>query len=542
MKTAGASTDEKGLVSFLKTSSAYSHQPRHVDCIETHISWVFIASPFVFKVKRPVNFGFADFSTLEKRHYFCQREFQLNRRLCPDMYLDVLPIYKNGRSYSFSPSGGIIEYALKMRELPRGFFLNELLARDAVGEKEIMGVIARLHEFYKAETPGAEIEEWGRLEKLRISTDENFAQVTPFIGTTLSPLALESIRHFTNSFYTANERLFAERIQKRRILDCHGDLRLDHVHITDKAVSIFDCIEFNDRFRFIDIANDLAFLAMDLDFGGRRDLAGLFLRTAARDFRDHGILKLAIFYKSYRAVVRGKVESMQAISQDVTNAEEHAGRAALYFRLALRYAVAGSKSLLLAVMGRVGTGKSTIARRLASELDWPLLSSDEVRKRLADVPLTRRTPAPMRGDVYSENMTARTYEKLVQGGIAGAFTYGGSVIDATFSTHNQRALLRAECLKAGIHFQIIELEASEEQVIERVKQRERNATEISDARVDDIAKLNTRYEPPLEVSELITVSASGGVYETAMAVTRRLIDKQLQYRGYFVVDSMTETA
>src|SRR5207249_4840947 len=285
------------------------------------------------------------------------------------VYLDIVPIYKSASGFSFKAEGEIAEYSVKMRELPGGWFLSELLVKRLVDENEINRVISCLHRFYESQPPSPVIEEWGRPEKLKISTDENFVQVGQFVGRTISPAALETIRHFTNHFYAANEKLFRERVQRHRIRDCHGDLHLDHIHITPEATTIFDCIEFNDRFRFIDIANDLAFLAMDFDFKERSDLANLLLRNAAREFRDAEMLQLIDFYKCYRAFVRGKVESIQAnaslsppptplpspgdfvvplspgqraISSGKLDSEEHAKQAARYFRLALRYAIAGS--------------------------------------------------------------------------------------------------------------------------------------------------------------------------------------------------------
>ena len=516
--------NEAKLIAFLRSSASYSHRPAVVHMIETHISWVFIAPPFVFKVKKPVNLGFADFSTLEKRRYFCERELQLNHRLCPDVYLDVLPIYKNGGSFSFSPADQVIEYALKMRELPHGWFLNELLARDAVGEKEIQRIIMRLHAFYAAENPTDEIEHWGRPEILKISTDENFEQVQPFSGKTISATALETIRHFTNSFYSSNESLFQKRIQQRRILDCHGDLRLDHIHITPDTVTIFDCIEFNDRLRFIDVANDLAFLAMDFDFESRRDLANLFLQVAAREFSDHGILKLASFYKCYRALVRGKVESIQAISQQSTDAEEHARRAAHYFHLALRYAIVGSDLALLVIMGKVGTGKSSVARRLARELDWPVFSSDEIRKQLAGVLLTQRTASDLRADVYSEEMTERTYAHLVRAGLAAVTIDSGAIIDATFSRRAHRDFVRDECGKVGVRLQMIELDASDEEIAHRLRQRDADSYEVSDARIEDFAKLSAAYESTAQIPGLIKVSTSGEVSGSVRKVLLQLAE------------------
>jgi aminoglycoside phosphotransferase family enzyme/predicted kinase len=509
------------LVRFLQSPSSYPHRPREVRSIQTHISWVFIASSFVLKVKKPVNMGFLNFSTLEKRRHFCQRELELNRRLSPEVYLAMVPIYESCAGFSFEDKEGeIAEYAVKMRELPHGWFLGELLAKGAVGETEINRVISRLHQFYESEDPTSEIEDWGRPERLRISTNENFEQAKPFVGKTISSVALEAIRQFTNNFYEANRRLFDDRIQQRRIRDCHGDLHLDHIHLTPETVTIFDCIEFNDRFRFIDIANDLAFLAMDFDFERQHKLGDLLLRNAAREFRDTGMLKLADFYKCYRALVRGKVESIQE------NSGEHEQRARRYFHLALRYATTGSEPLVLVVMGRVATGKTSVAKQLASELDWPLFCSDQIRKTLADVPLTVRTPPELRGKVYSNQMTQQTYHNLVEKGLTAVTVHSGVVLDATFSRRTNRDWLREQCARAGIRLQVVELEADHNEIAKRLKARDRNQAEVSDARLEDLEKLSDAYEPPNELPTLIRVSSSDGVSNSVSTVLLHLAYKQ----------------
>ncbi len=527
------------LIVFLESPASYPHRPTEVCVIQTHISWVFIASPFVFKVKKPVNLGFLDFSTLEKRHYFCQREIELNRRLCPEIYLDALPVYETDSGFSFKPPGKIVDYAVKMKELPHGCFLNELLEKNLVGEKEINRVISTLHRFYQAEIPTREIEQWGTPEKLKISTDENFTQVEPFVGKTISSAAFETIRHYTNQFYELNENLFHERIQQHRILDCHGDLRLDHVHLTPEATTIFDCIEFSDRFRFVDIANDLAFLAMDFDFKSRSDLGNLFLRNAARELGDAGMLKVANFYKCYRAFVRGKVESIQATEKETTNSGEHQKQAACYFRLALGYAIAGAEPFILVVMGRVGTGKSTIAKRLASELDWPVFSSDETRKALTGVSLTQRTPSELRSKIYSARMTQKTYGKLLEDGFAAigccsrgrrprlSQPHNGVILDATFSTRAHRKFLRDECKKANVPIQFIELEIGPDEIKNRLKLRDENTAKTSDARLEDFEKLNTAYQPPSELApDLIRVSTNASVSDAVNAILFSLAEKQ----------------
>ena len=532
--TDDSSKRQERLVRFLQSPSSYPHHPIEVRVIQTHISWVFVASPFVFKVKKPVNLGFLDFSTLEKRRYFCQREVALNRRLCPEIYLGVVPIYKATDRFSFDAEGQIAEYAVKMRELPHDWFLSELLAKDLVGEREINRVISALHRFYQSETPTPEIEQWGKPEKLKITTDENFAQMEPFLGKTISPAAFEAIRHFTNEFYAANEGLFFERIRQHRILDCHGDLHLDHIHLSPEATTIFDCIEFNDRFRSIDIANDLAFLAMDFDFERRRDLADLLLKTAAREFRDDRLLKIADFYKCYRAFVRGKVKSIQSIEHETVEPEAYAKHAARYFRLALRYAVAGSQPVMLVVMGRVGTGKTTLAKQLASELDWPLFSSDQIRKTLAALPLTVRTPLELRDKLYSNQMTQRTYEKLVEEGLGALAVHSSVVLDATFSSRKRRDCLRDKCIRAGIRLQVIELEADRNAIATRLEERDENAAELSDARLEDLERLSAAYEPPDELPTLIRVSSNGGIANTVSAVLLHLADKQSSRRNGFI--------
>src|SRR5436190_847824 len=517
------------LVSFLGVPASYPHGPREVRSIQTHISWVFVTTPFVFKVKKAVNLGFLDFSTLEKRHHFCQRELELNRRLCPDVYLDVLPIYKTASNFSFKTKGKIAEYCLKMKELPSGWFLRELLAERRVGESEINRIISRLRRFYGSQTPTREIEKWGRPEKLKISTDENFAQVEPFVGRKISAAAFAAIRRFTNEFYVRNEKLFRRRMQQHRIRDCHGDLHLDHIHLTPKATTIFDCIEFNDRFRFIDIANDVAFLAMDFDLEGRSDLGNLFLRNGAGEFHDSEMLKLSDFYKCYRALVRGKVESIQAISMKPAKAGKHAKAAARYFRLALRYAVSGSEPLLLAVIGRVGTGKSTVARALGNELNWPDFSSDQIRKTLDGVPLTRQTPSKKRAEVYSRQMTTRTYRELLARGVIAAKTQGGAIVDATFASAAKRELLRQKCEKAHLPFQAVELEVDPGEIERRLRARNKSVGVISDARLEDLEKLLTAYETPSQLSpNLIRVPAGNAASATVKSVLLRLTEAQLR--------------
>jgi uncharacterized protein len=239
------------------------------------------------------------------------------------------------------------------------------------------------------------------------------------------------------------------------------------------------------------------------------------------------MLRIANFYKCYRAFVRGKVESIQATEKETTNRQEHEKQAARYFRLALRYAIASSEPLIFVVMGRVGTGKSTIAKRLAGELDWPVFSSDEIRKRLAGVPLTQRTPLELRDKIYSARMTRQTYRKLLEDGLVALKRNSGAILDATFSTRALRKFLRDKCKKANMPFQFVELEVDPNEIKKRLKARDENTAEASDARLEDLEKLSTAYEPPSDLGpDLIRVSTVNSVPDTVKAILLHLAEKQ----------------
>lgn len=506
------SRSQQKLVRFLLDPRSYPHRPKSVRLVQTHGSWVFVAKPYVFKVKKPVNFGFLDFSKLERRRHFCAREVALNRRLSPHTYLGVVEIREAGSILSFGGKGRVIEYAVKMRHLVERGFLDQMLERNAVGKAELDRVVGLLARFYENQEPPTAVERWGRINRLRISTNENFRQTAGFIGSTLTPPAFAAIRAWTNQFYRRHRSLFSSRVRNRRILDCHGDLHSEHIHITPKTVSVYDCIEFNDRFRYVDIANDVAFLAMDLDFHGRPDLANYFAHRMAERLSDPDLLRLIDFYKCYRAYVRGKVESLhgQTSGADESEREKSSRGAADYFRLALRYAVAGSMPVVLIVMGRIASGKSTLAQHLGGELGWPVFSSDEQRKSLAGVPKYQRVSPAARQRLYSERMSSRTYRALLRNALAVVRSGSGVIVDATFSRRDLRAAWVGKLRQYGIPFCFVEVRASNRTIKQRLRARARQSHEVSDARLEDFETLTWRYEPPVDLaaSECVKLSAA----------------------------------
>jgi aminoglycoside phosphotransferase family enzyme/predicted kinase len=503
--------------------------------VQTHASFVFIAPPFVFKVKKPVNFGFLNFSSLEKRRHFCEREVTLNRRLSPAVYLGVVPIMERDGRFSFGGTGKIVEYAVQMRRLSERHFLDRRVERDEVVPGDLQRLVRILKRFYEAQHPSEEIEAWGRIDRLRISTDENFRQTREFIGQTLSRPAFDTIHFYTDQFYRHHARLFASRTKEKRIRDCHGDLHLEHIHVTPRALHIYDCIEFNDRFRYVDVANDAAFLAMDLDYEGRPDLARYFTTQMASALHDEGMPRLMDFYKCYRAYVRGKVESLHSVAHAAPEKERQASaeRARRYFRLALQYAVAGSQPMVLAVMGCIASGKSTLAQALGTELGWEVCSSDHLRKKMAGFPLYKRGSAAARRRLYSSAMTGKTYDRLLATAEAQVQKGHGVILDATFARREHRELFVEHFGKRGIAWRFIEAQASNATVKQRLRVRAAKSDQVSDARLEDFVMLTRLYESPAELSRdrLVKVRTSGPLAQTVTKALHRLVGLQVKPAG-----------
>jgi hypothetical protein len=503
---------DPALLAFLRDPASYPHRPREVKEVHTHASLVFLVPPFVYKIKKPVDFGFLDFSTLEKRRHFCQREVELNSRLAPGVYLGVVPITLEKHGFAFEGGGPIVEYAVKMRHLTPEGFLDARIRDGSAGKPELDRVARTLAEFYQKQASPPDVAEWGNVEKLRISTDENFAQTRRFVGKTISRSAFDAIRAFTESCYERRRDLFDKRVEDGWIRDCHGDLHLDHIHMTDDDPVIYDCIEFNDRFRHLDVTSDAAFLVMDLDFHDRPDLTRFFIRRLAVLLDDPDMEALIDFYQCYRAFVRGKVESFHSVAEIADDDEraEAAEKARRYFQLALRYAVGGTRPAAIVCMGRVASGKSTLSAALSQELGWQVISSDMLRKTLAGVPLHIRGDAASRAQLYAAEMTERVYDTMIRE--TGDIIHDGHgvILDATFSKRAFRDHLRESLGDANVKW--IVAETDEATARRRLLQRETRDHVVSDARLDDHRMLDAAFENPDELpgKRCCFVNSSGG--------------------------------
>ncbi len=332
--------DIASLEKALLNPEIYPDHPKEVGFFETHISLLFFTGSHVYKVKKPVDFGFLDFTSLEKRKYFCEQEVTLNRRLSPEIYLGVVEITQDGKRILLDGKGEVVEYAVKMKQIPEDLLMNKLLERGQVTPKMIEAISEKLARFYSAAQTNDFIQSFAKPERIKQDTDENFEQTEKYVAVTISNDVYLEIQNRTNDFFTTRAEIFYRRIAAGRIRDCHGDLRLEHIFWGDK-ISIFDCIEFNERFRYTDTAADIAFLAMDLDYHEKEDLSEHLIQTYIQKSDDQDLMKVLHFYKCYRAYVRGKVESFRLDDPNIPEKEkkEALKRAQKYFSLSHRYAL-----------------------------------------------------------------------------------------------------------------------------------------------------------------------------------------------------------
>ncbi|NPB06639.1 MAG: gluconokinase [Aquificae bacterium] len=302
---------------------------------QTHASWVLLLPDRVYKIKKPVNFGFLDYSTPEKRRQMCQKELLLNRRLCPWLYESVVPVSEiNGRWELENPSNPV-EWAVKMKRIPEGALLSERL--DRATKEELKKVALRLAEFHKK---AERADRYGSLEVIRYNAQENFDQTAPFVGDAITEDDYAFIKEKTFAFLDKKTRLFQRRVEEGKIKDGHGDVRAEHVAFLPQGVCIFDCIEFNDRFRCGDVVNDMCFLSTELEFFGRPELAKAYEDEYFALTGDEEGRELLPFYKTYRAYVRGKVYSFLSRDENLKPEERERAKetARKFFKLARKYA------------------------------------------------------------------------------------------------------------------------------------------------------------------------------------------------------------
>ncbi|MBU2489111.1 MAG: AAA family ATPase [Proteobacteria bacterium] len=520
------------IVAAMSDPGFYPHAPESVEVVHTHASVVFLAGPLVYKIKKPVDFGFMDFTSLEKRRENCLREVDLNRRLAPSVYLGVDKVFLDADGeYSLSGPGEIAEYAVRMKRLDEGKMFASLLSQGLLNRDHVTRLARVLADFHARAATGGEIDAAGRLECVGKNHEEDFAQVEGYVGTILGRELFALLIAYADWFMLRRRRLFDRRVTDGRIRDCHGDLHLAHVCEDRGGIVVFDCIEFNKRFRYSDVAAEVAFFAMDLEANGAWDLSRAFTQAYQEASGDRRMGLLLDFYKCYRATVRGKVNAMAANEADVPQAqrEKAVETASAYFDLAARYASRPARPRLVILSGLSATGKSTLARPLARFLDAEVLRTDVIRKSLFNIPPEERVPEALGSGIYSPEATERTYREMRRQAKALLLQRKSVIMDASHQRRRHREQAAETARQGRSAFFVVECTAPEAEVRRRLNRRLTDPAEVSDGRWEVFQAQKKDWEPLDEVPQESRIIVDTSIVPGAEAACR-VIRKMLSSR------------
>jgi hypothetical protein len=517
----------------LQNPQFYGSDVESVNMLQTHISYVALTGDYTYKVKKPVNFGFLDFTSLEKRKYFCEEELRLNRRLCPHIYLDVIPITQKNDEMELNGTGKVVDYAVKMKEFPQDRIMTNLLKHGKITEETINEICAILTDFYNSGERSQEIDTYGDIAAVKKNIDENFEQTHPVIDVTIPKNVYTFIQTSSNNFFQVEKEVFKQRIQHGHIHDCHGDLHSGNIVVTDDTICIFDCIEFNKRFRYIDGASDIGFLAMDLDFQNHPYLSSYLIKQYVEKSGDTGIYTVLNFYKCYRAYVRGKVIGFQLNDPhiDTLKKNEIVATARKYFDLSYYYASLFSQDLkkdrrplLFIVCGLTGTGKSTVAQKLAIDHHAHLINTDVVRKEIAGIDKYERHHDSYDKGLYTPEKVLFTYKKVMER--AAMFLQNGEnvVLDATFQKRQHRDLVQTIAQDHEADFLFIYCDCPEEVVKQRLEARLRKKS-VSDGRWEIYVEQKTSYEPLTSEENHLVFDTGNETYAYRMNIFQQIVKR-----------------
>ncbi len=470
------------LIAALSRPEAYPHPAAGVEVRQTHISAVFLAGPFAYKVKKPVDLGFLDFTTIDKRRHFCDEETRLNRRLAPNVYLGVVPITYDGGAARIDGSGEAIEWAVKMARLPDEASLRWHVRHGDVTTDQLSTLAKRIAEFHRTAEATDRTAAFGRFEVVAGNARENFAQSRGHVGATVSRAVFDRLEALTEAALSRLRLLIEARAARGVPRDTHGDLRLEHVYLLPDGLAIIDCVEFNERFRYADPVADAAFLAMDLLAEGRPDLARVFAEAYFAAAGDEEGRRLWPFYIAYRSAVRGKVQGMKAAEPEVPAGERESARrrSAMHWLLALgQLEEPARRPCLVLVGGLPGTGKSTLARGLAEASGFEVIRSDVVRKE--------PTAASGGGDIYTPDWTERTYAECLRRAEALLFEGRRVIVDATFREDRRRERFLTAAKDLGVPGLLLVCEAPPEVVRQRLAARKGDASDADWAVYEKLA-------------------------------------------------------
>ncbi len=488
---------QPSIISAMLEPSFYRRTPIKVEHVETHISHLLFTDDLVYKIKKPVRFSFLDYSTLARRRYFLHEELRLNQRLAPSVYLGVLPISLGAKGWELGSDINPVEYTLVMRRLPARRMLDYLLERDQVTSSMMRSLAEALVPFHAQAPTGDKIDIYGHPKYIRRIWRENLSDIRPFVGELVDLENFEHVREFGEGFISKHSDLFEKRMFDGRIREGHGDLRCEHVCFAPEGIQIFDCIEFSPKLRCCDIASELAFLVMDMEFRGAASLAQEFLMRYSELVEDREVSLLLPFYKCHRALVRGKVESLRP-----NGASALASR---YFEYASRVTWEAFKPFLVMICGLTGSGKSTLARELNRHLGLTIINSDSTRKALAGFS-SRQAALAYGAGIYSPSMTEKTYAKMLEETKSLILKGEGAILDATFQHSSHRKAFFDLAEKHKVPVAMIHCRSAEKLIQKRLARRAAEGRDLSDGRWEIYLLQKAAFEPIQECYPEICLS------------------------------------
>ena len=514
--------EQKRLVESMLNPAVYDHPVTQVDLIETHISWVFLAGEFVYKVKKPVDFGFLDFSTLALRQHFCAEELRLNRRLAPELYVDVVSIGGSADMPRLH-AHPVLEYAVKMRRFPQAQQLDEMLSAGALTTAHMERFAVVMDEFH-GRTPIADARsDYGTPAQVFAPMEQNFEQISANLPDPEMQQQLNQLEHWSRAMYAQLRTTLQERKDAGFIRECHGDAHLGNMVWFNDAPVLFDCIEFNPALRWIDTMNEVAFLVMDLDYRGRQDLGWSFLNRYLEYNGDYSGLQVLDFYKVYRALVRAKVTCMRLAQTGLSLKERRADIDLVrsYLELARRY-THPRRAQLIITHGFSGSGKTSFIDELAPLLGAICVHSDHERKRLFGLSPEQGSRSSVRGGIYSAAASRKTYaclhdlaENLLNVGIT-------TIVDATFLKQQDRCLFSTLAQRHKLRLTLLDFCVPETELRRRIRLRQSQNSAVSEAgeEVLDEQMLTAEELGDAEIKHCIRITSAVDAHQVAAALNK----------------------
>ncbi len=474
-------SDEETLVQSLLNTAAWPHEVHDLRVIETHISWVFLTGEYAYKIKKPLKLSFLDFSTLELRRRWCAEELRLNSRWAPRLYIDVVPIAGSAREPEVGGTGAPIEYAVRMRQFPQSALLSERLANDLIDTKDMLELAEMIADRHGS-APVHREPHFGSGAAIAKPMRENFLYLEPSLDTDV----LAELTRWTDQEIERSESVMDKRMRDGFVRACHGDLHLRNLVQLDDGIVAFDCVEFSDELRILDVISDLTFLAMDLIANGRSDLAWTSLNRYLEVSGDYAGMRLYGLYYVYHCLIRAKVDAIRASERGAGEERERDSdlEAMRHYSDVARHWIGRAEPALILMHGLSGSGKTWVSSRLLQSLDAVRIRSDIERKRIFGYEERASSGSAPGEGLYDADKSAATHRHLLD--LAGHLLNGGHrvILDASFLNADERRRALALAADRGVPYVLVDVEAPPALLRARIEARQAERRDASEASLD----------------------------------------------------------